>query len=812
MRYETVVVGVPDGTGAACAAPFVPTFDDLRVAADVRRRRARRVRPHRRGPLRTAPGEHGRAALAEPAYAIVSTADMAALTPPGSAATVSYTAAAQALDAPARRAPRAAGRLQVVETGRPDGGALPLPALGPARRGADPSPTRSAPGMPARATIPSTLRVNGRDDVGGHGAPARAGRRRQHRHPRWSCAPTRRTWRASSSRTTSRSSSSTGPTSRGCSPRPPATPPADCGRGSCSSTVRRQPGVTVAVDPAEPPPGAAHRGAGAARAVELPDLAESWAWAHAQVVDRGHGVGLAELLAAEQHAEPLAAASARAGCGRTRRTCRCVVPAFEVGRLSGLGLPIPTRGRRGAARRPGGAAARPAAIDLPVLYHWEFSTGGAGDFESLALRLHPSPAPEGLGVRPLDVSGLGFGIPDLGNAPLGGALRPIERDPARPAAAGVRRRAAGGARPAVRTRRRRQRRPGRRAARSTAAGRRRNRRCAAPPPWLRTVNLDPRLRAAAGLGSMVVQDQQEHLMAAAWEQLGPRRHGDAASCASPCSPAPCSGGSTPGSPRSTPTRCSPSPARRWRGWRCRRRTVRPGATVTTLAHQLSATRTPSTIVSGAFRKAVRPQGPLARRAPDVAPGGPTVPVARPTMRFVDAIATRGQVIFLAGPAADMVTPAIVTAQFDGLIIPSLPERDRAEHRPPRGVRRAARLLRAGGRRAAADRDPAAHWSPPRSTASAPATGSGAHGGTGRAAAGGRAGRSGRHADRAAHPTDAAAELPGRSFGRPMYEPLRDLDPQFLLPGLRSRARRQRRAARQRRRRSSRRTWPGSTTR
>src|SRR5262249_35276213 len=49
-----------------------------------------------------------------------------------------------------------------------------------------------------------------------------------------------------------------------------------------------------------------------------------------------------------------------------------------------------------------------------------------------------------------------------------------------------------------------------------------------PPPqsspsnlfWLDDLNLDPRTRVAAGMGTRVIQDQQEQLMASAWEQLG----------------------------------------------------------------------------------------------------------------------------------------------------------------------------------------------------------------------------------------------------------------------------------------------------
>jgi hypothetical protein len=38
--------------------------------------------------------------------------------------------------------------------------------------------------------------------------------------------------------------------------------------------------------------------------------------------------------------------------------------------------------------------------------------------------------------------------------------------------------------------------------------------------WLDVLNLDPRHRAAGGLGSEVIRKQQEHLMASAWDQLG----------------------------------------------------------------------------------------------------------------------------------------------------------------------------------------------------------------------------------------------------------------------------------------------------
>ena len=41
-----------------------------------------------------------------------------------------------------------------------------------------------------------------------------------------------------------------------------------------------------------------------------------------------------------------------------------------------------------------------------------------------------------------------------------------------------------------------------------------------PGHWVDTVNLDPRYRAAAGLGARVVQANQEQYVRSAWEQIG----------------------------------------------------------------------------------------------------------------------------------------------------------------------------------------------------------------------------------------------------------------------------------------------------
>ena len=43
---------------------------------------------------------------------------------------------------------------------------------------------------------------------------------------------------------------------------------------------------------------------------------------------------------------------------------------------------------------------------------------------------------------------------------------------------------------------------------------------AQPPTWLDELNLDPRERVVAALGTRVIQEHQEELMADAWDQAG----------------------------------------------------------------------------------------------------------------------------------------------------------------------------------------------------------------------------------------------------------------------------------------------------
>ena len=117
-------------------------------------------------------------------------------------------------------------------------------------------------------------------------------------------------------------------------------------------------------------------------ATQLPNLDESWLWAHAQAVSQTHA---AAGLAAELPTQPAQNIS-RLVCPHRleerKNYLACVVPAFDAGRRRGLGQPL-----QGDTLIPAWDHANPIDTELPVYTHWEFSTGPLGDIETLARRL-----------------------------------------------------------------------------------------------------------------------------------------------------------------------------------------------------------------------------------------------------------------------------------------------------------------------------------------------------------------------------------------------------------------------------------------
>jgi hypothetical protein len=259
----------------------------------------------------------------------------------------------------------------------------------------------------------------------------------------------------------------------------------------------------------------------ASPAAELPDLAASWAWAHAQVTSAGSAseAGLLGQLASNPERSV-----ARLLCSRVLDPdtdyLACVVPAFELGRQAGLGLDVSSDDEAHLAAAWDLAA---PAVELPVYHSWAFATGAGGDFQSLAMLLRARPLPPGIGVKLIDVSdsGLAVPVPAGTTLPLAGALVPVGSAAggwASPAAQATWEAALSAVLNA----------PAAVAAAQdpllapplygAAQAGRPALDAAQPSRWFEQLNLAPAHRAVAHLGARVVQDRQDELMASAWAQ------------------------------------------------------------------------------------------------------------------------------------------------------------------------------------------------------------------------------------------------------------------------------------------------------
>jgi hypothetical protein len=315
--------------------------------------------------------------------------------------------------------------------------------------------------------------------------------------------------------------------------------PAKAGGGAklrpwlCLVVVRKQEGVILSSNADAPLPVLTIT-APAKPGEELPDLDDSWAWVHAQVAS-SH-LSTPDELRTDLRTRPERSLS-RLLCPRVLQPntdyIACVVPTFELGCKAGLGQEIKDTELTAAnGLNPAWSLTpAPATVTLPVYHQWQFRTGEGGDFESLVRLLRATPAPEGLGTRPMDISRPGFTLPSTFPADvqlaLEGALRAMESKDLAPWPDGA-------AEPFQTELAKIVNEPGLaqtrdphldpllapplygqwHAARSPAAVSR------GAAPWFDELNLDPRHRSVAAFGTRVVQENQEALMASAWEQAG----------------------------------------------------------------------------------------------------------------------------------------------------------------------------------------------------------------------------------------------------------------------------------------------------
>ncbi|WP_085027885.1 hypothetical protein [Ensifer aridi] len=264
---------------------------------------------------------------------------------------------------------------------------------------------------------------------------------------------------------------------------------------------------------------------------ELQPLQERWAWAHAQVAGRpGVGASVSDRLTDDYAPTNLSRLMCPRRLEDQRTYLACVVPAYECGVNAGLGR---SGGGLGPAwtRMPGDDA---DIIRLPVYACWQFATGRAEwNFEKLAKKLQGIVAPWQLGRRLIDAAEPRGGIEvtdgEGGLQLLECAVKSPSPIPAETA------QTLGLWSTATREKLR-----GRLNASAPADP-------TAPPPdlpyvnpaiyaqfqrgqrtvakvgdddWFEQLNTVPVNRVIAGLGTRVVQKDQEQLLQAAWAQVG----------------------------------------------------------------------------------------------------------------------------------------------------------------------------------------------------------------------------------------------------------------------------------------------------
>lgn len=280
---------------------------------------------------------------------------------------------------------------------------------------------------------------------------------------------------------------------------------------------------------------------------QLQNLADNHLFAHAQCVGaRVTATGITldlpatnpESLAARLSDEHGPANLSRLICPRnpapSTTYIAALVPAFDCGVRAGLGLAGGTLAD--AWTRATNQSDALVQIVLPVFDHWEFTTAPEGDFKSLSEKLQAIAAPWPIGRRMIDMSQPGSGIANM-VAGSPGALQvlecalyspsaapnnaPVDADWPAPQRAALRDRVNEGNEtnpdlPRV----------GPRLYARHQAGRNRIDVPGAPfianesdAKWFSQLNTNPAHRVVAGLGTRVVQRDQEALMQAAWAQI-----------------------------------------------------------------------------------------------------------------------------------------------------------------------------------------------------------------------------------------------------------------------------------------------------
>lgn len=346
---------------------------------------------------------------------------------------------------------------------------------------------------------------------------------------------------------------------------------------------------------------------------ELPDLARVSQWAHAQVPQST--VPLTTRMSPEFAKVNLSRLVSPRVLREDTDYVAAVVPTTDAGARGG-------RGVGGGTLGPAWTAGGDATVLLPVYDSWEFRTGPDGNFERIARRLEGIVAPYEVGRRFIDASEPGRPLTPLSDGEPGAkqVLRCALFSPTPPSPAQATAETASW--PQEKTDELRaqldlpaelegeRERPGavpdlpvigprlyakaHRAA-NTVVG----------ADWFAELNLSPMHRIAAGLGTRVVQRDQEQLMQAAWAQLGEVEKANRAIALAQLAELVAS------RLHARLTSLETTRLVQVAAPLAPRVSLEAG---TTLAAQVAASATPVVALSSAFRRAVRPTGPMLRHA------------------------------------------------------------------------------------------------------------------------------------------------------------------------------------------------------
>lgn len=263
---------------------------------------------------------------------------------------------------------------------------------------------------------------------------------------------------------------------------------------------------------------------------DLPSSDDLWAWSHTQIAGiepdvAGAIVGQPGLFTGRLMSPRLLRPN--------QEYVACLVPTFERGRLVGLGRlkpdssnpdenpPVRDTWNRTFTESDG-------SFLLPVYHSWSFRTGSVGNFEHAARLIRPFVLPATMGRRDMDASDPGMDLEPAatGSLPVEGALMSVaafeaeppvwpepERQPFIDDLRELLNIPANGGEPELVP-------PLYGQWYAADDGLDEPRPSGSNPVWFFELNSDPRNRVAAALGTQVIQNEQQALLASGWDQVG----------------------------------------------------------------------------------------------------------------------------------------------------------------------------------------------------------------------------------------------------------------------------------------------------